>query len=301
MQENKKDEKTMKSLIKISNQKTYPVLNTILVKNGIAYATNMDSTFSYPCEQADSLYDAKLVKAGIWQKSGIDQSEFPIIEGNFDESNMITVNFKDLAFVAPAMSKDKTGYYLSGIFFDKFGMVATDGKRLHRVKFDNQDIKATIPGTTIELLLFHFGKKHPEKVNITFSETRAQIMAGDLIIVTKLVDGTFPDYQGVIPDHNKKCKIDIKEIAKHKKEILAFLDSKFKTVVLSKNRITVNNSEYGTKSWDIKTLDEFDALISFNYSYLLNMPSGSIAYGDKSSPIVITDGNRQGVLAPMRI
>ncbi len=108
----------------------------------------------------------------------------------------------DLGAVAHAISKDETRYYLNGVFFDTRGplaFVATDGHRLMRV---TSDIEAEGPGVIVpteSVKAFIQLAEDALTVRLELSKSRARLIAGDVRFVTKLIDGTFPDYARVIP------------------------------------------------------------------------------------------------------
>lgn len=123
-----------------------------------------------------------------------------------------------------AVSTEETRYYLNGVFFHTYQTgnmlalraIATDGHRLYMQEIEaphgvteGLGIKsgyqpgAILPRSTVDLLLKLLkGKACPENVKIAVSEIGFEISFGDIRLVSKLIDGTFPDYQRVIPTSN---------------------------------------------------------------------------------------------------
>lgn len=114
-----------------------------------------------------------------------------------------------LSAVAYAVSTEETRHYLRGVYLcgNQAGIdvVATDGHRLERrliagMAFDPDTDFATVPGTLIppdtvnRILKF---ADDAEDVTVEFGAEKIQISAGDVTLISKLVDGTFPDWNRV--------------------------------------------------------------------------------------------------------
>lgn len=123
--------------------------------------------------------------------------------------------FESVAF---AISHEETRYYLNGVFFHvaesaegrRLAAVATDGHRLGRWQGDVPEgaegmPEVIIPRKAVETLLKLWrGKKCPESVLVAVSTSKIQFDWDGYSLVTKLIDGTFPDYRRVIPMHNAR-------------------------------------------------------------------------------------------------
>ena len=113
-----------------------------------------------------------------------------------------------LSSVAPAMSCEETRYYLNGIYLFpgdsvySAGAVATDGHRLHLCEFSAMRVGGgagvILPRKTVGLLQ-KILKAEKGAVSARFKETRGEISGEGWRIVSKLVDGSFPDFRRVIP------------------------------------------------------------------------------------------------------
>ena len=126
-----------------------------------------------------------------------------------------------------AISTEETRYYLNGIFFHTVDVggatllraVATDGHRLARVEIPAPQGAAGMPGviaprkavSEVQKLL----EDMTQEVAVEISTTKARFQFGDVVLTTKLIDGTFPDYSRVIPTHNdKRLVVDKQPFAK---------------------------------------------------------------------------------------
>ena len=125
-----------------------------------------------------------------------------------------------------AISTEETRYYLNGIYLHAtknnevpvIRAVATDGHRLARVEMVLPEGAAGMPGiivprkTVIELR--KLVEESEDEVEIGLSETKIRFATGAAALTSKLIDGTFPDYDRVIPSNNDKVlEVKCKEFA----------------------------------------------------------------------------------------
>lgn len=146
---------------------------------------------------------------------------------------MITVKPNELKAIALAASKEETRYYLGGVFFEcykgkKFGMVATDGHRLHSLAIAEKIDEGTITDSFIlatrdikraldmvKIGIKAEGKRNADTVRIflTHKEGALKISVGAVqddaaaptlygAFDSKAIDGTFPDVRRVIPSRD---------------------------------------------------------------------------------------------------
>src|SRR5947207_7023145 len=125
-----------------------------------------------------------------------------------------------------AISTEETRFYLNGIYLHatKDGKaralraVATDGHRLARFELDLPEGASDMPGvivprkavTEVRRLL----DDADDAVELSLSDTKIQFVSGSVELTSKLIDGTFPDYQRVIPSGNDKVlSLDSKEFS----------------------------------------------------------------------------------------
>lgn len=113
----------------------------------------------------------------------------------------------DLAAIAPFMSKDETRYYLKGALFevtaDQLAIVATDGSDMSLVERTAPAgcegmAPATIPSKAIAALQAALKAAPCETVTVAIDKDRALFVVGNIGIVTKLIDGSYPNWRGVL-------------------------------------------------------------------------------------------------------
>jgi DNA polymerase III subunit beta len=147
---------------------------------------------------------------------GLPKEEVPVFP-EFQEDRAISIEVKALQEMIKkthfAVSTDETRYILNGIYFilDKgiAKMVATDGRRLcyiaRPVKEKNVSISAIIPSKAlveVERLFLSAGDKLPEMVLVSVTENQVAFKLGETVIISRLIEGHFPNYEQVIPKTN---------------------------------------------------------------------------------------------------
>ncbi|MEB2845897.1 DNA polymerase III subunit beta [Endobacterium cereale] len=212
-----------------------------------------------------------------------------------------------------AISTEETRYYLNGIFLhvvDGIGVaVATDGHRLARNRGPELPAFAGIivPRKTVSLLPRGMAK-------VSISETKIRVETADLLIVSKLIDGTFPDYERVIPRENDKTvTVNRDEMMKAADRVVTVSSEKGRAVKLSIAPGSVAlaaRSDAGTAEDEVAadySGEPFD--VGFNSQYVRDLfnvlPSGEVTMKlrDAGSPAVVTGGLEgwDGVLMPVRV
>ena len=125
-----------------------------------------------------------------------------------------------------AISTEETRYYLNGIYLHAtkndevpvIRAVATDGHRLARVEMVLPEGAAGMPGIIVPrktvLELRKLVDESEDEVQVALSETKIRFAVGEAALTSKLIDGTFPDYDRVIPsDNDKVLEVNCKEFA----------------------------------------------------------------------------------------
>lgn len=227
-----------------------------------------------------------------------------------------------------AISTEETRYYLNGIYLHVAGSgksqslraVATDGHRLAQTDLPVPAGASGMPGvivprkTVIEVQrLIEDGEG---EISIELSSAKIRFSIGDVVLTSKLIDGTFPDYARVIPSGNDK------ELVVDKKDFEAAVD-RVSTVSSERGRavklalssgkliLSVTNPDSGSATEEIEVEYEADPIdIGFNSRYLLDIAGqldGEVAVlrlADPGSPTLIEDKDAKGslyVLMPMRV
>jgi DNA polymerase-3 subunit beta len=107
-----------------------------------------------------------------------------------------------------AISTEETRYYMNGVLFhdvpNRLALVATNGHQLTRCQIPSPPFAAgytcIVPSASIPAIVKLLAKGVAEDVQLRRSETLFEISTPGLVFVSKLVDGTFPDYERVIPE-----------------------------------------------------------------------------------------------------
>lgn len=233
-----------------------------------------------------------------------------------------------------AVSTEETRYYLNGVYMHysehdaTLRFVATDGHRMAKVEMGAPKGAEVIPGVIIpcaavtELQKLLAKDKGDCEVKLFAgtkgtSQGRIQFAIGGAVLLSKLIDGTFPDYGRVIPSGNdKRLVIDTKAFIAAVTRVFKMSSERGRAIKLSlsddKLVLSVNNPDVGTVS---ETLDsahvEFSGYldIGFNAVYLLDVlaQNGDITLVNLADPGAPTLFSTVGyasasfVLMPMRV
>ena len=228
-----------------------------------------------------------------------------------------------LGLVQYAMAQQDIRYYLNGLLMvveDKqLKLVATDG---HRLAYASLALAADLPRQEVivprktVLELAKLLADSDDEVKIELAATQAAFSFGTVELVSKLVDGKFPDYTRVIPTtHKNKLQIEREPLRQALMRAAILSNEKFRGVrwVLSDGslKIVSSNAEQEEAHEELEVKYSGDALdIGFNVNYLLdvlNNVSGSAvdcAFGDSSSSALLSYTSEQDfkyVVMPMRI
>jgi DNA polymerase-3 subunit beta len=221
-----------------------------------------------------------------------------------------------------AMAQQDIRYYLNGLLLvtgeDKITVVATDGHRLalasavHKTEGTQEVI---LPRKTI-LELSKLMSDSDDPVEVDLSPTQARFSFGGIVLISKLVDGKFPDYTRVIPTtHNKKLLLSRVVLLQSLQRAAILTNEKFKGVrwvlVDGSLKIICSNNEQEEAQEELDVDYAGDALdIGFNVNYLqdvlnnLECEQVECALGDANSSALITvpgNDNFKYVVMPMRI
>ncbi|MDX1949007.1 MAG: DNA polymerase III subunit beta [Rickettsiales bacterium] len=269
-----------------------------------------------------------IVKSGSskFKLSYLPSEDFPqISEG--DLTHKFTLEVKTLLKLIEktkfAMSNEETRYYLNGVYFHisngKLRAVATDGHRLASVEVEAPEGSLGMPGVIIprkavnELPKLLEGQ---EKVTISISDSKIKFSANKIELLSKVVDGTFPDYQRVIPENNKKILTTSTSTLKEavdRVSTIAVDKTKAVKISLSNNQINLHSQgvEGGSGDEDIAANYSSEALeMGFNSRYMLEMLNQiesaevQFAFDNTNSPSLITDPTDNSavyIIMPMRV
>lgn len=227
-----------------------------------------------------------------------------------------------LLSVQYAMAQQDVRYYLNGVLLiiegNKLKAVATDG---HRLAYNAVDIEGNYEKQEIILprkAVVELSKllaDTDEAVELEFSQQQVKASFSGITLITKIIDGKFPDYERVIPKYDNHLSMNRILVQQALQRAAILSNEKFRGVrfVLTEKNLSIisSNSEQEEAQEEIETDYHGEAIdIGFNINYLidgLNNISGDAAtfsFGDPNSSILITTpGNREFryVVMPMRI
>ena len=261
----------------------------------------------------------------------LPESDFPDLAAG-DMSHSFKVAAADLKRLIDktqfAISTEETRYYLNGIYLHtagaaKAGMlraVATDGHRLAQVELPLPQGAAGMPGIIVPRKTVGEVQRLIEtgegEVAVELSAGKIRFTIGNVVLTSKLIDGTFPDYARVIPANNDKSLIvDKKDFEAAVDRVSTVSSERGRAVKLSitggRLVLSVTNPDSGSATEEIEVEYEADPLdIGFNSRYLLDIAAqieGEVAVlklADPGSPTLIQDKDAKGalyVLMPMRV
>lgn len=227
-----------------------------------------------------------------------------------------------------AISTEETRYYLNGIYLhalDHDGVpvlraVATDGHRLARVEVPLPEGAAGMPGIIVPRKAVGEIRKLIDECNdpvtVALSETQIRVMVAGAVLTSKLIDGTFPDYERVIPEHNdKQLDVPCRRFKEAVDRVSAISSDRSRAVKLKVGdgvlELLATSPEHGSASEELEVEYRGDAMeIGFNSRYLLDITdqisgeSARLSMADAASPTVLHelgDASAIYVLMPMRV
>ena len=229
-----------------------------------------------------------------------------------------------------AISTEETRYYLNGIYLHAavadgtrtLRAVATDGHRLARVEEPLPEGAETIPGVIIPRKTVNELRKLLDEesgsVEIGLSDTRIQFKLGTVTLTSKLIDGTFPEYERVIPrDNDKVLRVGKKDFSDAVARVAAISSERSRPVKLSLARdlltLSAASAEQGSATEELDgdrvKYDAGPLEIGFQARYLNDITdqitdSVEFRFADGSAPTIVQDaddGSALYVLMPMRV
>jgi len=227
-----------------------------------------------------------------------------------------------------AISTEETRYYLNGIYLHaieqdgklKLRSVATDGHRLARAEMDAPSGVEGMPGIIIPRKTVSELQKLVDDpdltVSVELSDTKIRFTIGSVVLTSKLIDGTFPDYQRVIPTGNdRRLVIDRETFARAVDRVSTVSSERGRAVKLSIAdallTLTVNNPDSGSATEEVAADYSSEPMeIGFNAKYLLDVAAqlggdqARFLLADAGSPTLIQDAADEEtlyVLMPMRV
>lgn len=266
--------------------------------------------------------------------SYLPAEQFPVMaEGEFTHNFTLPASelLKLVNKTRFAVSTEETRYYLNGIYLHPAAVseansaqvlkaVATDGHRLARVEAALPEGAEGMPGiiiprkTVAELYKALEGEE--SEVSISLSENKIKFTMGPVVLVSKLIDGTFPDYERVIPKSNDKpLTVNARQFASAVDLVSTVATDKTRAIklLLSSGKVTLqaNSAESASAEQEVEATYGASALdIGFNSRYMMDMMaqlSGETAeflFSDPAAPVLVRDPAETQtlyVIMPMRV
>lgn len=278
-------------------------------------------------EWADGKFQVKCGKSRFSLQT-LPAEDFPLVKEAADYSeHALTLEQAQLkrmlGLVHFAMAQHDIRYYLNGLLLVAEGsqltLVATDGHRLALVgagthgPADKREV--ILPRKTVMELMRLLGD-NAEPVELRFASNQVRVSFGDMELVSKLVEGKFPDYQRVVPKgHRNHLQIGRAALLAALQRVAILTSDKFKGVRLhlegTAMRISSSNAEQEEALEELDVDYSGDTIeIGFNVAYLIdvlsNVPGENVRLElqDGNSSVLITmpdDASFKYVVMPMRI
>ena len=296
--------------IEIQEEGTTTTTSSILYDIIRKFSSGKKINFSFSDENKLQLESEK----SVFHLNCISASEFPITDEDFNQ-NQFSIKSKALLKLLNkckfSVSNDETRHYLSGIFFhqtqieDKNFLTAasTDSHRMSisKVRLNEKiDFEPIIlPKKTI-FQLCSLLEDFAGDVKISNTKSKIKFELNNSILISKLIDGKFPNYIQVIPKNNqKKLEIDLNlflnsvdrvaSVSLDKKDGVKF------NLTKDKLNLSVNNANSGDGKETLNVKFDHELDISFNSRYLIDVASQldgdkiEMFLNDTGSPALIKD------------
>ncbi|UCH73667.1 MAG: DNA polymerase III subunit beta [Rhodospirillales bacterium] len=261
----------------------------------------------------------------------LDTGEFPALTDG-ELPNRFTVSASDFRTLIDrtrfAISTEETRHYLNGIYLhavsgddgNRLRAVATDGHRLARVEMPLPEGAAGMPGVIVPRKTVNELRKLIDEtggdIDVALSDTKIRFGFDDAVMTSKLIDGTFPDYERVIPVGNDKLMIvDRKEFAGAVDLVATIATEKSRAIKLTVDgnnlALSATSPDAGSAEEELEADYEGDPInIGFNSRYLLDImqqiegDKAQFIMADSNSPTIVRDAGDDSalyVLMPMRV
>ena len=269
------------------------------------------------------------VKAGKsrFNLQTLPAADYPVMTKAGGSGTNITVSqialkklFKQVEF---AMAQQDIRYYLNGLLLevneDNLNVVGTDGHRLSftsaklNQQYDKTDV--IIPRKTV-IELIKLLNDSEEEVAIEITTGQVNFSFSDIRLISKVIDGKFPDYHRVIPtNHQNTFSVNRLGVLTAMQRASILSNEKYRGIrmVLSNNNLKLisTNTEQEEAEEELEIEYAQDSLdIGFNVTYLIDVLNNvtdeniNFSFADANSSCLITvpnDQNYKYVVMPMRI
>lgn len=253
-----------------------------------------------------------IISAGKYSSTinGALADDFPELP-EIDDKKSVTykINVDDFKVsvnqVIVASSNDLTRPALTGVYFntedDVLSIASTDGYRLTEKKLLDKaenDMKAIVPASSLQEVLRSITDE-VEEVEISFSNDLVRFRLGEVEIISKLIDASYPDYRKLIPKNNNIIlNLNREELLRVTRLAALFARSVGGSIACeakTPNIFSVKSiaNEFGENDSEIETEVDTEGKIRLNSRYLidalnaLDEPEIEFTFSDHLSPIVL--------------
>ena len=223
----------------------------------------------------------------IFNLNCISPSEFPLTDENFNRNEFLIKSKQLLKLLNKckfSVSNDETRHYLSGIY-------------LHQTEVDD---KIYLTAVATDSQLCSLLDNYDGDVKISNVKSKIKFELNNSVLISKLIDGKFPNYVQVIPKNNqKKMEIDLKLFLNSVDRVASVSLDKKDGVKFNLTKdilnLSVNNTNSGDGKETLVVNFDHDLEISFNSRYLIDVASQLIGekieifFNDSGSPALIKD------------
>lgn len=320
------------------------VIETVSAKVGKAGSTTVPAHMLYDIVR--KLPDGSEVELGFaaneqrvalragrsaFQVSALPKEDFPVMAAG-DLPHSFALEAEALRRLIDktrfAISTEETRYYLNGIYLHAASSggvamlraVATDGHRLARVEVPLPKGAAGMPGVILPRKTVNELRKLIDTmtgtVQVSLSDTKIRFAIDGIVLVSKLIDGSFPEYDRVIPKGNdKRLEVDCRQFKEAVDRVATISTEKSRAVKLSLAKdslvLSATSPDQGSASEELVAGYDGTALeVGYNSRYLLDIAEQienehmRLMLADALAPTIVQDPADEGalfVLMPMRV
>ncbi len=296
----------------------YDILRKIPSNSNLKFEKKNDNKLSLKSDNAD------------FNLLCLPVDNFPNFADNFDSNEILLNNSKFLKLLNKtriSISNDDTRHYLNGIYLhltEESGRnfltgVATDSHRLSSCSIEVNGVEDFIPIILPKKTVFQLCSlllENSNELRIQLNENKIKFSLGKTKLISKVIDGKFPDYKKVVPIDNKKILlVSSKDFINSIERVTSVSLDRKEGLKLNINKdnvqLSVNSTNSGEGNEKIKAQFNSDSLnISFNSKYLIDIASEiedqnlKINLKDSVSPVLVedvSDKNSYFVIMPMKI
>lgn len=240
---------------------------------------------------------------------GLAPDEFPKFPKLDEKNTIVTEQFLIktlLRLTSFSMSSDETRFVLNGILLHINGktmeMVATDGRRLayaRKILKESSGFEKSVILPKKTVLELSKGLKDEGDIHIVIGDNQILFTFDDLVVLSRLIEGEFPNYEQVIPNESKeKVKVNRDQFlfATKRANLLTSQESQSVKMEFFKDKVILSKSspEWGDMREEVEIVNEGkDLTIGFNSQYLLDVLK---QLPDQEVAIELTAADKPGII-----